>query len=104
MHPSVTHFLRTSNAVSREIGGEAVVIPICRGVGDMEAVYTFNSLGSELWNLLERSYTEKDLVGWVTANYEVTSEQAHKDVTAFLDDLCQVGLVQTSCGRIHSEE
>jgi hypothetical protein len=93
MSTSPASFLRSSSAVSREIGGEAVVIPICRGVGDMEAVYTFNSLGSELWKLLEHSCTEEELVIWVTANYEVTTEQARTDVMAFLDDLQQVGLV-----------
>jgi hypothetical protein len=93
MTTTSTRFLRSSNAVSREIGGEAVVIPICRGVGDMEAVYTFNSLGSELWKLLEHSCTEEEIVSWVTENYEVTAEQARTDVTAFLDDLQQVGLV-----------
>jgi hypothetical protein len=93
MQTSAVHFLRSSNAVSREIAGEAVVIPICRGVGDMEAVYTFNSLGSELWKLLEHSCTEDQLVAWVLANYEVTPAQASGDVTSFLDDLCQVGLV-----------
>ena len=73
-----------------------MVIPICRGVGDMEAVYTFNSLGTELWALLESSQTEKQLVTWVTANYEVTAEQAREDVLAFLDDLYQVGLIHKS--------
>ena len=59
----------------------------------MEAVYTFNSLGSALWKLLEQSCTEEQLVARVIANYEVTAEQARTDVTAFLDDLYQVGLV-----------
>jgi hypothetical protein len=86
-------FLRSSNAVSREIGGEAVVIPISRGVGDMESVYTFNSLGSELWKLLENECTEEGIVAWVTENYDVSAAQARADVTAFLDDLYQVGLI-----------
>src|SRR5579863_4745930 len=93
MHTSAVRFLRSSKAVSREIAGEAVVIPICRGVGDMEAVYTFNSLGSEPWKLLEESCTEEELVAWVVANYEVTAGEARSDVASFLDDLCQVGLV-----------
>jgi hypothetical protein len=93
MSTDSNRFLRSSNAVSREIGGEAVVIPICRGVGDMEAVYTFNSLGSELWKLLEHRCTEEELVSWVLSNYEVTAEQARTDVTAFLEDLYQVGLI-----------
>jgi hypothetical protein len=86
---------RTSAAVSREIAGETIVVPICSGVGDMEAVYSFNGLGGELWRLLERERSPQELVDWVAENFEVTPEAASTDVASFLADLLEVGLVQT---------
>lgn len=79
--------------MSRDIAGETVVVPICRGVGDLDFVYTFNALGSQLWGLLERTHTEPELVAWVTEQYDVDEEHAREDVRSFLADLQAVGLV-----------
>jgi Coenzyme PQQ synthesis protein D (PqqD) len=79
--------------VSREIAGETVVVPICRGVGDLDFVYTFNALGTQLWGLLEKSRTEPELVAWVAEQYDVDETQAREDVRSFLADLVAVGLV-----------
>ena len=87
-------FVRNSFTVSREIAGETIVVPICAGVGDMEAVYTFNELGGQLWRLLEKSRAPEDLITWVTENFDVSSERASADVNTFLADLREIGLVQ----------
>jgi hypothetical protein len=87
--------VRNSATVSREIAGETIVVPICAGVGDMEAVYTFNGLGGQLWRLLEESRAAQDLVDWVIQNFNVHPEVAAADVHAFLEDLREIGLIQT---------
>jgi hypothetical protein len=86
--------VRNSATVSREIAGETIVVPICAGVGDMEAVYTFNELGGQLWRLLEQRRAPEDLVTWVLQNFDVAAEQAASDVHSFLADLREIGLVQ----------
>ncbi len=86
--------VRNSATVSREIAGETIVVPICAGVGDMEAVYTFNELGGQLWRLLEQSRAPEDLIAWVTDNFDVHPDQAASDVRNFLADLREIGLVQ----------
>jgi Coenzyme PQQ synthesis protein D (PqqD) len=96
--------VRNPATVSREIAGETIVVPICAGVGDMEAVYTFNELGGQLWRLLEERRAPEDLVTWVIQNFDVTPEIAAADVQGFLADLEEIGLVQRvalfdSCGE-----
>ena len=86
--------VRNSATVSREIAGETIVVPICAGVGDMEAVYTFNELGGQLWRLLEQSRAPEDLISWVTQNFDVHPDLAASDVHNFLADLREIGLVQ----------
>jgi hypothetical protein len=86
--------VRNSATVSREIAGETIVVPICAGVGDMEAVYTFNELGGQLWRLLEQSRAPEDLIAWVLENFDVQPAQATSDVHSFLADLREIGLVQ----------
>ena len=95
--PQTQVFLvRNPATVSRVIAGETLVVPICAGIGDMEAVYTFNSLGAQLWHSLVQSQTEEDLIELVKQNFDVTAEVAERDVRAFLADLKQTGLVAAS--------
>lgn len=88
-----SRLIQSTSIVSREIAGETIVVPICRGVGDMDFVYTFNALGTQLWGLLAKGHTESELVEWVTSQYAVDTAQATEDVRSFLADLRAVGLV-----------
>jgi hypothetical protein len=85
--------VRNSLTVSREIAGETIVVPICSGVGDMEAVYTFNGLGGQLWRLLEETRAVEDLISWVVENFDVPRRVAAADVKNFLAELTEIGLV-----------
>lgn len=86
--------VRNPATVSRVIAGETLVVPICAGVGDMEAIYTFNGLGGQLWQSLEQSQTEEDLIALVRDRFDVAADVAEADVRAFLGDLKEIGLVK----------
>jgi hypothetical protein len=88
--------VRNPAIVSRVIAGETLVVPICSGVGDMEAVYTFNGPGAQLWDLLEQKLSAEELGVWLTQNFEVTAEVARADVQTFVDDLKQTGLLMSA--------
>jgi hypothetical protein len=87
--------MRNTAIVSRDIAGETIVVPICRGAGDLESVYMFNPLGRELWVLLAEGCTGEELANWVTAHYQVEAKQALADVHNYLAELREVGLIQT---------
>jgi len=86
---------RNTEIVSREVAGETIVVPICRGVGDLDSVYTFNPLGRSLWSLLEESQTTEELASWVASRYQVDTKQALKDVQSYLAELQEIGLIRT---------
>jgi len=93
-HPQQVLLVRNPATVSRVIAGETLVVPICAGVGDMEAVYTFNGLGGQLWALLENNPSKEDLIAWVLQNFDVSQDVAAADVQNFLIDLRATGLVE----------
>jgi hypothetical protein len=68
-------------------------VPICRGVGDLDSVYTFNPLGRSLWSLLEKTHTAEELANWVSTRYQVDQQQALADVQSYLAELEQIGLI-----------
>ena len=86
-------YVRSSTVVSREIAGETLVVPVRGGVGDLDSIFSFNGLGSDLWNLLQAGTSMEEMANWVEERYEVTFEQALADINAFMDELSQAGLV-----------
>lgn len=88
-------FVRSADLVSRNVAGETVVVPICRGVGDLDAIFTFNGVGTHLWVLLAEGRSEAELSEFVARRFAISAEQAQADVRSFLADLQEAGLVQT---------
>jgi coenzyme PQQ synthesis protein D (PqqD) len=93
--PVRVRHIRNTAIVSRDVAGETIVVPICRGAGDLESVYMFNPLGRELWVLLAEGRTSEELANWITAHYQVEAEQAFADVHNYLAELREVGLIHT---------
>jgi hypothetical protein len=87
--------VRSRAVVSRHVAGETIIVPICRGAGDLDSVYMLNKLGGELWVLLEQSRTTEELANWVTHRYEVRPEQALRDVHSYLAELLEVDLIHS---------
>ena len=93
--PRRVRYIRNTAIVSRDVAGETIVVPICRGAGDLESVYMFNPLGRKLWLLLAEGRTGEELTNWVTARYGVDAEQAFADVHEYLAELREIGLIRT---------
>jgi len=45
MLPDNVRFIRNREVVSRQIEGELILVPIRRGVGDLNSLYTLNQVG-----------------------------------------------------------
>ena len=88
-------YLRSSKVVSREIADETLVVPIRGGAGDLNSIFSFNPIGSDLWNLLEKEVSVEEMTAWVTDHYDVSEEQALGDIREFVGELVGAGLVTT---------
>ena len=87
-------FIRNREVVSRQIEGELVIVPIRRGVGDLNSLYTLNSVGSILWEFMTESHTVPEMVNRVCDEFEVTSMQAQADIQEFLGSMLEEKLIQ----------
>jgi len=90
-----TKYVRNTGVVSRMIADETLVVPIRGGVGDLDSIYSFNPVGSDIWSLLEQEVTVEEMCAWVTDHYEVSREQALTDIQEFLSELVGTGLVNS---------
>ena len=71
--------LRASAAVWREDGGQTVVLQL-----EQSQYLALNEAGSVLWQALVGGATPAELVGRLTATYDISRDQAAADVEAFL--------------------
>jgi hypothetical protein len=85
---------RSSNVVSRVVADEAIVVPIRRGVADLNSIYTFNESGTLLWSLIEKGLEPAQLADHLQSQYGLSREQATADVEIFMKELSTEGLVE----------
>lgn len=79
--------------VTRRFGAETLLVPVSAGVGDLDSVYTLNEVGTSIWNAMEAPIALAELSARVALEYDVTREEAQRDVEAFLSDLMDLRLV-----------
>ncbi len=89
-------FVRTPNAVLREIAGEHLLVPIRRGnLMDAESLYLLDEVGVWLWAALASPRTLHELVEGVCDAFEGTeTRNVEADVHEWLQDMRGQGLVK----------
>jgi Coenzyme PQQ synthesis protein D (PqqD) len=90
-----SRFIRNHEVVSRQIEGELVIVPIRRGVGDLNSLYTLNPVGSVLWDLMSDGCTLSEMVRRICDEFEVSATQARQDIEQFLDSMMDEKLIQS---------
>ena len=76
----------------REVAGNYIVVP----VGDVafNAMITLNESGVLIWKTLENGCNKEDLVNALLSEYEISKENAEKDVDLFLEKLAESGILE----------
>ena len=73
--------------VLRQIVDSYVVIPLAQATISLNGMINLNHSGAMLWQLMEQGTTREALVDALLAEYEVSREEAKKDVDAFIEKL-----------------
>ena len=77
----------------REIVGETILIPMGDSNNHFNGIITINELGKFIWENLESSKNEEDLLHKILEEYEVEEKEAKEDIDEFLDKLRQVDII-----------
>jgi hypothetical protein len=84
---------RSDGFVSRDFGGETIVVPVRAGVANLEAIFTLNGVGTAIWALIDGKRSVDEIARVVTAEFDVPEAEAQADVAAFVELLSSKGLV-----------
>ena len=85
-------FRRSTSVVTSEVACEIVVVPAKPQVGDLDAIFSFNEIGTDVWALLEEDRSLAELTTYVFDHYDVSRSQARNDIREFIAELVQAGL------------
>ena len=77
----------------REIVGETILIPMGDSNNHFNGIITINELGKFIWENLESSKDEEELLHKILEEYEVEEKEATEDLDEFLDKLRQVDII-----------
>jgi hypothetical protein len=86
-------YIRSNAAVFRLIGGETLVVPVRGGVGDLASIYSFNEVGTMIWQALASPTSLEGLVDLIEGEYKENRDQVLQDVVLFLSDMRSAGLI-----------
>jgi hypothetical protein len=85
-----TVYSRNDAFVYREIGGEAILVPIYGQVADMESIYTLSEVGARIWSLIDGRRTLAEVRDAILVEYDVPAAQLDADLDEFVRDLVSV--------------
>src|SRR6185295_13781001 len=80
--------------VTRDIGGETLIVPVTGHVMELESIYVLNPVGSRIWELLRSPTTTDQIAAIVAGEFAVSPQDAAADTAEFLDSLATRGLIQ----------
>jgi hypothetical protein len=89
-------FVKDKNIVTRSIAGETILVPVVNGVAEIDYIYTLNETGTRIWQFMDGRTPVNQIVEAIGKEYEVTIEEATKDVLTFVALLESAGMIQPS--------
>lgn len=79
--------------IKREIAGDTILVPVGKTVYNANGLFVLNELGAFLWDLLPAAADEAALCSAVLEAYEVSEEEAARDIAQFLDKLRELEIL-----------
>lgn len=80
--------IRNPKVAFRVIDGEAILLTPHNSM-----IHTFNSMGTAIWNLLDKENTISELVSAIRDEYEVNLKEVEQDILEFIEQLYQRKMV-----------
>src|SRR5512133_1519921 len=78
----------SEDAVTREIEGELIIVPLVAGIGDTEdELYTLNETGRAIWDRLDGRTTARSLVAVLVQDYDAEPGELERDVIGLMEEL-----------------
>lgn len=79
--------------IKRDIAGDTILVPVGKTMYDAGGLFVLNELGSFIWDILPQAEDEQAILRAVLEEYEVSEEEAARDIDEFLGEMEKLGLI-----------
>ena len=84
----------SQDVVYREIEGEAIIVPLTAGIGDVEdALFTLNETGKLIWSKLDGKSSLNAIAESLSNDFEAPPQDLRRDLCGFIGELLKRGIV-----------
>ena len=80
--------------VLREVGGDSVVVPVGERTKTFHGMINLNETGAFIWKFFSVEHTKEECVEALCLTYNVSFEQAMRDVENFVGAMKEGGFVE----------
>lgn len=81
------------NYVLKKVADSYIVIALGGDLVDLNTIISLNDTGAFIWKQLENETEKEAVVAALLGEYDVTKEQAEKDVDSFIAKMTEAGLL-----------
>jgi hypothetical protein len=93
LNSSQETYRKDDSIVSRRIEDEMILVPIFQDVADLGSIYTLNEVGAFIWEQIDGQKTASEVLALLVREFEVTDEEAEKDLMEFIQQLSAIGAI-----------
>ena len=87
-------YRRNPDIVYREIAGEFILVPIHHQAGEADSIYVLNETGTRIWELVDGKRTLADIIGMITAEFDVDDKMMADDLLEYIGEMLTAGTLQ----------
>lgn len=82
------------NYILKTIAGSPVVVPVGDAVDNIKGMITLNGPAETIWKCLESGMVFEEILNTLKAKYDAPEELLKNDLTAFVEKLKSLGIVE----------
>jgi uncharacterized protein (DUF433 family) len=92
---AASKYQKNSAVLSKVFEDEVVLLPMHQNDAvELGKVYIITGTGIRIWELLEKGKSKKEIKETLVKEFDVSSQKAEKDITAFLKKLKEKGCIK----------
>lgn len=86
-------FRKSKDALSREIAGETIVVPIRGRLADMQGIFALNEAAAFVWGGIDGKRPLAAVRDGILERFSVPPATAERDLAEFVGKLLEAGLI-----------
>ena len=76
------------------VSGEHILVPLASRGAEIDSIFNLNQTGTFIWEKINGQRTVGEIVALVTADFQVSSDQAREDCDEFFAQLLEARAIE----------